>query len=149
MKRETTGFKSLVTFGSCKNYKQQCMLSYLQESNVLFRLQELRKKCRHPCKKAMESRLSRGVTKTGERVIYFDCVQHEEANSRNVHVEIHSVQVMKTSLKLYKDQRKILELTGNFYQADEKKGKHRRNRMQEYKDKWSLFQDSESEKKCS
>lgn len=131
--REMTGFKSLVTFDSCKNYKQQCMVSYLQETNVLLHLQQFRQKCRHPRKNAMQARLSRGVTKTGERasqskssteekVIYFECVQHEEANSRKVHVEIHSSQVLKTTLKLYKDQRNILELTGDFYQADEKKG---------------------------
>lgn len=96
--RETTGFKSLVTFDFCKNYKQQCMFSYLQESNVLPHLQEFEQKCRQPCKTTMESRLSRDVTKTGwsaswskvqkKNVIYFEYVQHEEANGRNVHVEI-------------------------------------------------------------
>lgn len=65
--REMTGFKSLVTFDSCKNYKQQCMVSYLQETNVLLHLQQFRQKCRHPRKNAMQARLSRGVTKTGER----------------------------------------------------------------------------------
>lgn len=53
--RKTTGFKSLVTFDFCKNYKQQCMFSYLEESNVLPHLQEFKQKCGQPCKTTMES----------------------------------------------------------------------------------------------
>lgn len=66
--------------------------------------------------------VSKLVWGTEENVIFFECVQHEDANGRNVHVEIHSIHVMKTTLKLYKDHRKILEFTAKFYQADEKEG---------------------------
>uniref|UniRef100_A0A8C4US63 Uncharacterized protein n=1 Tax=Falco tinnunculus TaxID=100819 RepID=A0A8C4US63_FALTI len=116
-----TGFKSLVTFDSCKNYKQRCMFSYLQKCN------------RQPCKNTTEARLSRDVTKTGrsvswskgteENIAYFECVQHREANGRNVYVEIRCSQGMKTTLKLSKDHRKILELTEKFYQAEKKERK--------------------------
>lgn len=66
--------------------------------------------------------VSKLVWGTEENVTYFECIQHEDANGRNVHVEIHSIHVMKTTLELYKDHRNILEFTAKINQADEKEG---------------------------
>jgi len=54
---------------------------------------------------------------------------------------------MKTTLKLHKDHRKILEFTEKFYQANNKEGETPKKQSKECKNKWSPSQNSESEKK--
>uniref|UniRef100_A0A8C8AQ74 Uncharacterized protein n=1 Tax=Otus sunia TaxID=257818 RepID=A0A8C8AQ74_9STRI len=80
-------------------------------------------------------------TQWKENAIYFERIWHEEASGRNVHVEIHSSQVMKTTLKLYKDHRKILEFTTKFYHADEKERQTDTGLQEESKSKsWTICQ---------
>uniref|UniRef100_A0A8C0I959 Uncharacterized protein n=1 Tax=Bubo bubo TaxID=30461 RepID=A0A8C0I959_BUBBB len=93
--------------------------------------------CSHICKNLMFSPIFKNL---GRNVDTHGCYKdrpisklHEEASGRNVHVEIHSSQVMKMTLKLYKDHRKILEFTTKFYHADEKEGQTEQKQSKRYK----------------
>lgn len=136
--RETTVFKSLVTFDSCMNYKQQCKFCICKRVMFVPNVKNLGRNVnthartqRTPgCQGTLQRPLSKLVYGAEEHVISFERVQHEDKTGRNGHVEIHSSQVMKTMLRLYKDYRSW-NLQQNFIRWMRKKDKHRRNNQKD------------------